>query len=485
MPTTNKASKSSASPFTLTVGLEIHAELATSTKMFCACVNAPHETAPNTHLCPVCTGQPGALPTINKEAVFQVLRVGHALGGTLADFSEFDRKNYFYPDLPKGYQISQFEYPLVRGGTLAGVAITRIHLEEDTARSSHHSKGSVVDFNRAGVPLLELVTEPVIHTASTAGTFAREFQLLLRYLGASTAHMERGEMRVEANISVSDTDILGTKVEVKNINSFRAMERAIEYEVARHRALYAEGRGGELVQETRGWDESTQATLSQRKKEGSGDYRYFPDPDIPKMVISDIPEFSESALKKSMPVLPNERRERYRTLGLKDEDCETLVTNRALAGLFDSLVQGFPNDPEKIRLATNYITSDVRGLLTGESDTTLTTKITVESLTELVEMIARGALSSRGAKDVLALLHEQGGNAEAHAKEAGLLQESSHDALEALARTIMNENKSIVAEYKGGKENVFQFLIGQGMKVSKGKANPTVLREVFLRLLAE
>src|SRR3989338_6281564 len=280
-----------------TIGLEVHAELKTQTKMFCNSKNDAHEARPNVNVCPVCLAHPGTLPVINREAVRQVLRVGVALGGTLADYTEFDRKNYFYPDLPKGYQISQYEFPLVSGGELNGVSITRVHLEEDTASSIHDEEGraTIIDFNRAGVPLMELVTEPVITSAAEAGAFARELQLLLRYLDASEANMEKGEMRVEANVSVSRSDLgnrglkvgsLGTKVEIKNLNSFRAMERAITYEIERQKKVLE--RGESVQQETRGWDEAKQATFSQRSKEGSADYRYFPDPDLPSLRISEI-----------------------------------------------------------------------------------------------------------------------------------------------------------------------------------------------------
>ncbi|KKT30843.1 MAG: Aspartyl/glutamyl-tRNA(Asn/Gln) amidotransferase subunit B, partial [Candidatus Nomurabacteria bacterium GW2011_GWD1_44_10] len=296
--------------YKLTVGLEVHAELKTKTKMFCNSANDPFNAEPNVNICPVCMAHPGTLPVINKQAVHHVLRVGTALGSDLADFTEFDRKNYFYPDIPKGYQISQYKYPLVSNGMLNGIAIERVHLEEDTASSSHEgSEGSLVDYNRAGVPLMELVTKPVIHTAEEAGAFARELQLLLRTLGVSDANMEKGEMRVEANISISKTDKLGTKVEVKNLNSFRSVERAIAYEVERMTKIL-DGGPGEIVQETRGWDEGGQKTFSQRKKESAHDYRYFPDPDLPKLKISEIPEFSNKNLQATMPELPWERRAR-------------------------------------------------------------------------------------------------------------------------------------------------------------------------------
>jgi aspartyl-tRNA(Asn)/glutamyl-tRNA(Gln) amidotransferase subunit B len=262
------------STYTTTVGIEVHAELKTKSKMFCGCKNDPHASLPNAHVCPVCMAHPGTLPTVNKEAVHFLMQVGKAIGGELADFSEFDRKNYFYPDIPKAYQISQYQFPFVKGGSIAGVAITRVHLEEDTARSVHdQGDESLVDFNRAGVPLMELVTEPVVHDAKSAGDFARELQLLLRTLGVSDANMEKGEMRVEANISVSKDATLGTKVEVKNLNSFKSVEAAIVYETKRHIEELEAGR--QIKQETRGWDESKGKTFLQRSKETAQDYRLF------------------------------------------------------------------------------------------------------------------------------------------------------------------------------------------------------------------
>src|SRR3989344_2037390 len=288
--------------YKLTIGLEVHAELNTKTKMFCDSPNHPDEKAPNVNVCPICLGYPGTLPVMNYEAVKSILRLGTAVGGELADYTEFDRKNYFYPDIPKGYQISQYKKPLVQGGTLNGVQLTRVHLEEDTARSSHNEnsklkiENSLLDFNRAGVPLMELVTEPVMHTAEEALRFAKELQLLLQYIGISGANMEKGEMRVEANISVSKTDEFGTKVEVKNINSFRAVGKTIEFEYKRQTELL--DKGERVVQETRGWDENAGETFSQRLKESAHDYRYFPCPDLPKLFLSEIPELSKEELKK-------------------------------------------------------------------------------------------------------------------------------------------------------------------------------------------
>lgn len=458
------------SAYTPTIGLEIHAELKTQTKMFCRSANDPHASKPNVHICPVCMAFPGALPVINKAAVAHVLRVGAALEGKLADYTEFDRKNYFYPDLPKGYQISQYKYPLISGGSLAGVDITRIHLEEDTARSQHtHGAYSLVDFNRAGVPLMELVTEPVIHDAQTASRFAQELQLLLRTLGVSDANMEKGEMRVEANISISKDATLGTKVEVKNLNSFKAMERAVAYEIERHAKVLEEG--GTLVQETRGWDENSQSTFSQRMKEESHDYRYFPDPDLPKLKLSDIPEFNIDTLKADLPELPWEKRERYIACGVKEDDAVTLTLDRVFGTFFDTEVLARTDDAEKIKTATNYLLSDVRG--SGMADALH--NLEDGAFMELIDLVAESSVSSRGAKDILSEMLEKGGRAKAIAEARNLMQVHDTEALRGYAQTVIKENPEVAEELKQGKESVIQFLIGQGMKVSKGAANPKEL----------
>src|SRR3990167_3757594 len=354
-----------------TIGLEIHAELKTGTKMFCSSKNDPDETRPNVNVCPVCLAHPGTLPVINREAVRHILRIGTAVGGTLADFTEFDRKSYFYPDIPKGYQISQYIHPLVTGGFLAGVDITRVHLEEYTARSTHSHDKSLVDFNRAGIPLMELVTEPVIKSAEEAGAFARELRLLLRTFGTSEANLEKGEMRIEANVSVAKHKALstksqtnpkmGTKVEIKNLNSFRSVERAIEYEIKRQTTLLEEG--GKVVQETRGWNEAKQETFHQRFKEGSADYRYFPEPDIPKLFLSDIPEFSKEVIRASLPELPWERRTRYEKMyALKESDVAYLCATPERATFFDAVAVALAGSTELLALAANYIVSDLAGM---------------------------------------------------------------------------------------------------------------------------
>ena len=463
-----------------TIGLEIHAELKTETKMFCNSKNDPSEAMPNINVCPICLAHPGTLPVINKKAVEHVIRVGLALGGNIADFTEFDRKNYFYPDIPKGYQISQYKYPIVLGGSLNGIALTRVHLEEDTANSKHdRGDYSLVDFNRAGVPLMELVTEPVIKSAEEAGAFARELQLLLRTLGVSESNMEKGQMRVEANISVSDDPKkFGIKVEVKNLNSFRSVERAIKYEVERMIDLLEAGKGSEIVQETRGWDENKQTTFSQRAKESSHDYRYFPDPDLPKLKLTEA--FDMKALEKSLPELPWKKRERLINLGITAEAAEIFVSNNMLGDYFENVTSSFKGDKEKIKLASNYITSDIMAILKLNADVTLPAPA---NFIELINMIAEGRVSSRGAKEILAHMHGHDDSPENIADEKGLIQKSDEGELKAIIEKILAENETVVAEYKQGYEPALQFLVGQVMKISKGSANPQVAKKILLEML--
>ena len=460
-----------------TIGLEIHAELKTNTKMFSTSKNDPDEVQPNANIHPVDLAHPGTLPTINKKAVEHVIRVGLSLGGNIADFTEFDRKNYFYPDIPKGYQISQFAYPIVSGGSLNGIELTRIHLEEDTGLSKHdRGDFSLVDFNRAGIPLMELVTEPVIHSAKDAVDFARSLQLLLRYLGAGDANMEKGEMRIEANISISDSDKLGTKVEVKNLNSFKVVEKAIQYEIERMTDLLESGRGEEIVQETRGWDENTGRTFSQRKKETSDDYRYFPEPDLPKMNLKEV--FDLEKIKSELPELPWERKERLvNSFGITEMAADIFVTNERFSNFFDEVVSGKNSESDKdfIKTAANYITSDLVALFKDGQEFPAP-----ENFKKLIEMILNNEVSSRGAKDILAIMGAEGGNPEKIAEEKGLKQQSDSGALEAIIDQVISENPNVFEEFKGGKEASLQFLIGQGMKLSRGSANPQMLKDLFI-----
>lgn len=463
------------SKYKVTIGLEIHAELKTSTKMFCACKNDPDEEKPNANVCPICMAHPGTLPVPNMKAVESVVKVGLALGANIANFTEFDRKNYFYPDIPKGYQISQYKYPIVSGGTLNGVAVTRVHLEEDTANNKHdRGDFSLIDYNRAGVPLMELVTEPVIHSAKEAGDFGRELQLLLRTLGVSDANMEKGEMRVELNLSVSDTDKFGTKVEVKNINSFKAVEKAAEYEIKRHIALLEAGKGSEIVQETRGWDENKQSTFSQRKKEDSHDYRYFPEPDIPKMYLHEM--FDLEKMRAELPELPSAKRERLKALGIKDEDVEILVSDFELIQFLEAiLVEVGP------RPAVNYILSDLNGLrkITG-ADFKFPKP---ERFAKIMQMLGDNKLSSRGAKDLIAEIVKADIDPESYAKEHGLIQEFDEGKLKATAEAIIAANPKVALDYKSGNEKSIQFLVGQFMRESKGSANPQLALSILKELL--
>ncbi|MAZ30029.1 Asp-tRNA(Asn)/Glu-tRNA(Gln) amidotransferase GatCAB subunit B [bacterium] len=466
------------SEYTTTIGIEVHAELTTNSKMFCGCKNDPHAAEANTHVCPVCMAHPGTLPTVNEAAIKKVRLVGEAIGATLTDFSEFDRKNYFYPDIPKAYQISQYAYPLVTGGEIAGVAITRIHLEEDTARSQHdQGAGSLVDFNRAGVPLMELVTEPVVHSAEEAGQFARELQLLLRTLGVSHANMEKGEMRVEANISVSKSDELGTKVEVKNLNSFKTMEAAIAFETKRQIELLESGR--DVTQETRGWDEAKSKTFSQRSKESANDYRYFPDPDIPKYEFKNVEEMTSSRLAENMPVLPHQIRNKYRDLGILKEQSEVILQSSRLQPYFWSVVDEMGSgDAEAVRLAANYVSSDVLSLLQQDTEASLSSE-TVPQYVSLIELLAAGTINSRTAKDLLPEVVFDGIDPEVVAKERGLTQQNSAGSLQPLVEQIITENESVVSDVKTGNEKAIKFLVGQGMKLSKGTANPQLLEQLL------
>jgi aspartyl-tRNA(Asn)/glutamyl-tRNA(Gln) amidotransferase subunit B len=472
--------------YKLTVGLEIHAELKTAAKMFCRCANDPDEKHPNVNVCPICMGHPGTLPTINKEAIESVIKVGLALGGKIAEKSRFDRKNYFYPDLPKGYQISQYQQPFVSGGSLnligldKSVRITRVHLEEDTGSLAHDGHDSLVNYNRASVPLMELVTEPDIASAEEAGAFAEELQLLLRYLNVSDADMEKGQMRVEANISVSKEDgKLGTKVEVKNINSFRAVARAIAYEYDRQVAVLEEG--GEIKQETRGWDEDKQKTFSQRSKEEAHDYRYFPDPDLPSLNLTDKNFFDIEMLRAKLPELPWQKRERLaKEYGVAGDTLMMMVRDANLAAFFENVVSELlewvkdGNREELIKLATNYLGSDMQALIKEKMSSFGELLISPENFAELMKMIYNEEINSRAAKDVLRVMFETGQDPSDIVEQKGLKQVGDESALTTIAEQIVTANPAAVADYKGGKEASLQFLVGQVMKATRGAANPQI-----------
>ncbi|MES2315452.1 MAG: Asp-tRNA(Asn)/Glu-tRNA(Gln) amidotransferase subunit GatB [Patescibacteria group bacterium] len=464
-----------------TIGLEVHAELATKTKMFCACKNDPDEVKPNVNICPVCMAHPGALPVINKKAVENVIKVGLALGSNIADFTEFDRKNYFYPDIPKGYQISQYKFPIVTGGHLAGLDITRVHLEEDTANNKHdRGDFSLIDFNRAGVPLMELVTEAhtfdsVEDTAKAASKFAKEYQLVLQYLGVSEANMEKGELRVEANVSVSPDKNNKTKnyVEVKNLNSFKSVEKAVKYEIERMVALFEEGKSEEIVKETRGWDEAKQKTFSQRRKESSEDYRYFPDPDLPKLKLHEA--FDLDKMKKELPELPEAKRARYKKdFGIKEEDIEVYINDAQLAAWFEEVAK-ILKDKEKIKTASNFTTTDLIGL-GGNRPSAI-------NFAELIAMFADSKISSRAAKDILAMIVVKDESPLKIATEKSLLQSNDEGALKVIVEKIIKENPEVVATYKAGKENAIMSLVGKIIKESNGSANPQIVIKLLKEML--
>jgi len=469
------------SSYQTTVGVEVHAELKTKSKMFCGCKNDPHATEANQNVCPVCMAHPGTLPTVNEEAVHLLLKVGTAINGTLADFSEFDRKNYFYPDIPKAYQISQYKFPFVTGGEIAGVAITRVHLEEDTARSQHDlGDYSAVDFNRAGVPLMELVTEPVIHDAKSAGDFAKELQLLLRSLGVSDANMEKGEMRVEANISVSKDGTLGTKVEVKNLNSFKSVESAIEFETKRQIALLEKGEA--VIQETRGWDETKSKTFSQRAKESANDYRYFPDPDIPKFHRSLAPQFSNSRFAEIVNNTPTFKRDNYAKLGIQSDHIEIIIAEKDRDDFFQRVLMCAQCIPGTEKLMANYFTSDVMNLL--DADHALPDANAAHFAT-LISMVAEKQITSRVAKDLLLEVVFEGAEPLKLAESRNLLQRNEESYLIEVVEKILSEQKTVAEEYQGGKESALMFLVGQGMKATQGSANPAALTELFKKVLGK
>ena len=486
------------------MGLEIHAELNTKTKMFCGCLNDPDEKLPNINVCPICLAHPGTLPTINEGAIKSMIKIGQAVGGTIAKFSKFDRKNYFYPDLPKGYQISQYDEPIVTGGEIAGVKLTRIHLEEDTARSIHDQEGgALIDFNRAGIPLMELVTEPVITSAEEALKMAKELQLILRYLKVSEANMDKGEMRVEANISISKTKEFGTKVEVKNINSFSAVKDAIAYEI--NRQSEALDKGEKIIQETRGWDDIKKITFSQRLKEDAHDYRYIPEPDLPPLKITGD---ELNKIRKDLPELPSAKRERFsREYNLSENQIETLIEDMALAEYFEETISEIEVEDKtpQITLIFNYLTTDLKGLIGGEEFPTRggpqpkadeprvqasgwdrkNLKITPENFSELILLIDSGKVSSRVAKDVLKKMFETGIDPHSIVGEGGLHQISGEEEIKKFVEEAIASNLKAVEDYKKGKENAAQFIVGQVMAKTKGRANPEVIKKILFALLKQ
>ncbi len=463
-----------------TIGMEVHVELKTDSKMFCSCRNELGlDRIPNSNICPVCTGQPGALPVANEKAIEYVIKAGVSLNCEIAKVSKFDRKNYFYPDLPKGYQISQYDQPLCgKGYLLTGsrkVGITRIHLEEDTGKLLHQAgtDHSLVDFNRSGVPLMELVTEPDIESAEEAKRFCEELQLILRYLDISDADMEKGQMRCEANISVSqDGKAKGTKVEVKNLNSFKAVEKAVEYEIKRQTEALETGE--KVIQETRGWNDDKGETYPQREKESAHDYRYFPEPDLPPLEFDD--EYV-AKIKAELPELPASKIERFqREYKISEYDAMSLSRDKDMAEFFEQAVSEgcelCENMDKVAKLAANYLTSVLKKYLQEGAKVT-DTKVAPENFGELMSIIAQGKINSTAAQTVLEEMVKTGADPEHIISEKNLAQVDDEAEIEKIVEKVISENPKPVADYKSGKQASLQFLLGLVMKSTKGKVNPS------------
>lgn len=470
------------------IGMEVHVELNMSSKMFCGCSTGFH-APPNTNVCPICLGMPGVLPVINRAAVDAAVAVGLALDCTVSRWSKMDRKNYFYPDLAKNYQISQYDLPLCRDGCLEidvnghskKVGITRAHLEEDTARNVHNigDSESGVDFNRSGVPLLEVVSEPDIVGGQEGYAYLTALKQILEYLGVSDCNMEEGSLRAEANVSVRPVGSteLGTKTEVKNVASFSGTQRAIEYEITRQKRILAEG--GRVVQETRGWDADRGITVSQRSKESAQDYRYFPEPDLVPLAVD---EAWEQRIKESLPELPRARKRRFEEqYGLSPFDAGLLTGTCPTADYFEATVAaGAPPKP-----VANWIMGDLQALLSESKMETGDCKVSPANLAGMIALIEDGTISGKIAKDVLVDMFHTGKPPRQLVDEKGLVQISDSARLEAVARDVIAANPGPAADFRGGKQKALGFLVGQVMKATKGKANPKLVNDVLRRELAK
>lgn len=502
------------------IGLEIHAELKTKSKMFCSCDNDAEGKKPNTVVCPVCLGHPGTLPVANKRAIEWTILTGLALNCKVNSLSKFDRKNYFYPDLPKGYQISQYDLPLVYGGHMnidgESVDITRIHLEEDTGKLTHPAgkKYSLADYNRAGTPLMELVTEPVIKSAEQAKKFCQRYQLILRYLEISDADMEKGQMRCEANVSVQEKGKwkyengeikpindykLNPKIEIKNINSFKAVEKAINFEIKRQEQALADGE--KLVQETRGWSDDKSETFSQRVKETSADYRYFPEPDIPPLKI-EAKEIEK--IKTQLVELPEEKKQRFiAEYDLNADDAEILVSDKKLADYTEQVISelrawidanndNWQRQKKKLaKISANWLIHELFKHLREDNLSIKDIKITPENFAELITLVYQGKINSTAAQKILEIMYSRSCAKEPLGScdpsdimaKMGLEQIDDEAELEKIVKKIIEKNTKQVEEYKAGKKSLFQFFVGQTMAATRGKANPKVVAEILKKLL--
>ncbi|PLV56309.1 Asp-tRNA(Asn)/Glu-tRNA(Gln) amidotransferase subunit GatB [Thermotoga sp. SG1] len=473
------------------IGLEIHVQLSTKTKAFCSCPADVFDLPPNTAICPVCTGQPGALPVPSEEMIRFAVKTALALNCKIHKYSRFDRKNYFYPDLPKGYQISQYFYPIATEGYLEidgdegrkKIRIRRLHIEEDTGKLVHEGDSitrasySLVDMNRCGVPLIEIVTEPDISSPKEARIFMEKLRSIVRYLGVSTGDMEKGALRCDANISVVDAETgrQSNRVEVKNMNSFRFVEKALEYEF--ERIVKAMERGEDVERETRGWDMATKTTVSMRGKEEESDYRYFPEPDIPPVVLSD--EYLEE-VKKELPELPDEKANRFmREYGLPEYDAKVLTASKELAEFFEECVK-VVNRPKEL---SNWIMTEVLRELNERNIEITESKLTPQHFADLFRLMGEGKISIKIAKEIFPEVFETGKMPSQIVEEKGLVQINDEKLIEDLVRKAMEQNPKAVQDYKAGKKKAAGFFVGFVMRETKGKANPELTNRIIQKLL--
>lgn len=463
------------------IGMEVHVQLQTKSKMFCTCDASIFGEPPNSHVCPVCMGMPGSLPVINRRAVEFAIMTGLALNCQVAEYSVFARKNYSYPDLPKGYQISQYELPLCHDGWLEvkvdgqsrRIGITRAHLEEDAGKLFHVGGDSLVDYNRSGIPLLEIVTEPDIRSAQESRQYLIKLRTILRYLGVSTGDMEKGAMRCEPNVSLRPvgSDGFGTKVEVKNLNSFRAVKLALEYEILRQAEIL--DAGGIVGQVNMGWDERRGVTVVQRSKEYADDYRYFPEPDLPPLEVSR--EWVEE-IRARLPELPEARRDRFvRDYGLSRFDAGVLAADRSVADYFEACVAAYP----QAKTVTNWIIGDLFRRMKESGTDIDAVRIRPQGLAELLTLLEKKTINTSTARDVFGVMFETGGSAGGVVAERGLAQISDAAALAEVVAQVLADNPAPVQQYLDGKETVAQFLMGQVMRATRGKADPQVVKRLL------
>lgn len=473
------------------IGIETHVQLSTLTKAFCSC---PYNygSQPNTNICPICMGLPGALPVLNSKVIEFAVKLGLALNCKLSLNSKFDRKQYFYPDLPKGYQISQFDIPIATGGYVdldlplefggghRKFGITRVHMEEDAGKLLHSGNGdySQVDLNRAGVPLLEIVSEPDMRTGIEAAEYAAELQRVVRYLGISNGNMQEGSLRCDVNVSIRPVgqSEFGTKVEIKNLNSFSSINRAIDFEISRQALLHSQGQSDQIVQETRLWEEGAQKTVTMRKKEGLSDYRYFPEPDLPEVILT--PEYVDS-ISNSLPELPEAKRRRYEKMGLSMQDVLFLANDMNVAEYFDETLSSGAD----IKLAANWIMGDIAAYMKNEKLSINDIKLTPQELAELIASIKSGTISGKIGKEILSELLAKGGTVKGLIEEKDLIQIADPVEIGKMIDKVISENPKQLEQYRGGKTKLQGFFAGQVMKLSKGKANPGLLNKILLEKL--